>query len=1130
MKPAEEFIDINSPTNEPSPAGGQARTNASNNDVASKLRQKLLTPEARRQRAQAAIDIDPTHIGAWLELVRCLPLVTLGAADPGSSQKDRQVQRHSDNSAAVEIQLSVFEKALELHPSNRRSTRLLFERLRILASSDVWGPSEVDAEFRRVLRQCQNMPTAIGENDAAMVDVWLLYLSWLEGSWSLFRFEDLLGEYKEAFNSLRNRMFASSSTLEDFKTSSNSLATGLVSLFTRLLATLLHSGYHEMAAALVQVNLNLSLDLHADITKGLERAWNPQLDIDTRQQRYRQLVEVLRSAWVSGQISESTSAFSATRSQPPSTGQSRLSTLEEDTGTVHSFASRWLAAEMARCEHRVEPARLHDVPEWEVEGDEIDPYATVLFSDLEAFLVPLPKGHAQQQLVEICVGFNNDTRTGLSDLAADINAILYAEQQPEFASHPGLKDVISAFSSWQRPQLLPLDLESNVYNKERGTPALPLLMDGAGTRSRIDELLSAQALDHTLSLDEERKLWYFRIQLELHSDHPDESEVRKLFVQATNSDAGRHDIRLWELYVQYEARSLAALSSPQDQLQGGTKAKKSISAKHWERQTARARAVCFDAIKACPSSKSIYLRGFVAPLSHILTAEELKGIFDTMVEKQIRVQVDLADFMTEEPTTTAQGGSVADAEEASELSDEPIDDPFDPNLPYVKRDPRYEQVGGGPSPAAPTSSATHVTDSRTIDLLKLQAKAVGSVGVQHLPVEVLHRILVLSGSSSFPVTCRYFRSACQHASVTDKVDYILGRWMARYMDYIIVPPCRHKHKECKRKASYLATLWSNHEPSLPDFAKALAQAPCDLAAARDAHLDVVSFAAEFGICNNATVLARVISEAAGSRLPAVFLASPLRTPSRPVQSFKDALVAAATSPNQPCEGRLPTGAPQPQLPKRLFRRIEQFGLMDIVTDTQVGGVANGDRPRKKRKRRHGSSDATAVNSEMSSSAGPLPGQEELQLVLVMLSQYGADASSHQGYPLAMAVHRRSYPLVHLLLLFGADPACKDGLAVQIAIRNGALDILRLLVTGPCFDADAAGSLPLPSQSGPMDTVSLQFADHAQLRLGSRPFQLDQSHLRLAIQSRQWELVDYIWHERQVSPDIACLRLIEKLRQ
>ena len=145
--------------------------------------------------------------------------------------------------------------------------------------------------------------------------------------------------------------------------------------------------------------------------------------------------------------------------------------------------------------------------------------------------------------------------------------------------------------------------------------------------------------------------------------------------------------------------------------------------------------------------------------------------------------------------------------------------------------------------------------------------------------------------------------------------------------------------------------------------------------------------------------------------------------------------------------------------------------------------------------------------------GPIPSAADLELLWVLLCSHGADASSHAGYPLAMAVHRGAYALVHMLLLFGADPHCKDGLAAQIAIRNGELDILHLLVTGPSPEVDS-----IPSEVQGIWSSSR-----------SHRLQLNQTHLRLAIQSKHWNIVDYLWHEQNVSPDIACLKLIEKLR-
>ncbi|SPO22936.1 uncharacterized protein UTRI_01614 [Ustilago trichophora] len=483
---------------------------------------------------------------------------------------------------------------------------------------------------------------------------------------------------------------------------------------------------------------------------------------------------------------------------------------------------------------------------------------------------------------------------------------------------------------------------------------------------------------------------------------------------------------------------------------------------------------------------------------------------------------------------------------------EPNLDSFDPTLPYVKRPPRYEQVGGGPLSQTPMSS--------TLDLLKSQPKS-RPVGMQDLPAELLQKILVFSRSSSLPLTCRHFLQACQSAGTSDKVDYMLGRWIDHLISYVTAKPCREKHRACRNFAIRLALLRRDRDPVWHDFVQALSDSPlpCTLGAIRTASLDVITFVSELRICDS-NVLHRVVGAAKAARLPAHF-------------------IPETDSPQTPSH--------LPLLPKRLFRRIELFHYAEIRQQQSLDSQ-DQSRPKKRRRRRNGAdkihnsstdtNDSLAAKDSFTSNTvhspddahpawlshlllslasappritgqtdvkpqdsilaangskrlnlhldnaegikakvGPVPSFDDLQMILTLLYQYRAGASSHQGYPMAMAVHRQAYSLVHLLLLFGADPNCKDGLAGQIAIRNGALDILHLLVTGPCLDADALTSLPF--DSGPWPP-----------HLGAPTLNLDQTHLRLAIQCRQWELVDYIWHERQVSPDIACLRLIEKLRQ
>lgn len=430
-------------------------------------------------------------------------------------------------------------------------------------------------------------------------------------------------------------------------------------------------------------------------------------------------------------------------------------------------------------------------------------------------------------------------------------------------------------------------------------------------------------------------------------------------------------------------------------------------------------------------------------------------------------------------------------------SDALIYGPDQSKIPKAHRASRSQPLGSSNEGlvSVPTQGKTELTDAKTatepaepsaIDQLKRLSEG-RRAGMQDLPVELLCKILVLSRSSSFPMFCQHFRKACHQASVEQKVDFVLGRWVDFYMTFTFKHPCRAKHKSCRRLASRLESLYKDRDPSWFDFFSAISATDCMTDNIRTANLDVVTFAAEIGICST-TVLDRIVRETSASSLPRAFLAGSNHSSSSSLL---------------------------PQLPKRIFRRIDhtKVGIKPSLEQSPQESSPPGQVRPIKRNHPHDSEEASADTS-------PMPSPDDLQFMFAMLIQYNADPSSHQGFPLAMAVHRRSYTLAHLLLLFGANPAHKEGLAVQIAIRNGFLDILRLLVSGPCLDADTAHT---QSHLIPAGYALPQ-------QLGSPPFQLDQSHLRLAIQSRQWIVVDFIWHDRKVSPDIACLRLIEKLRQ
>jgi len=67
------------------------------------------------------------------------------------------------------------------------------------------------------------------------------------------------------------------------------------------------------------------------------------------------------------------------------------------------------------------------------------------------------------------------------------------------------------------------------------------------------------------------------------------------------------------------------------------------------------------------------------------------------------------------------------------------------------------------------------------------------------------------------------------------------------------------------------------------------------------------------------------------------------------------------------------------------------------------------------------------------------------LIEHLFANYAPSANSHKGYPLCRAVLTSNHALVAFLLSHRADPALKDGIAVQIAIQAQDLQSVRLLV-------------------------------------------------------------------------------------
>ena len=93
-----------------------------------------------------------------------------------------------------------------------------------------------------------------------------------------------------------------------------------------------------------------------------------------------------------------------------------------------------------------------------------------------------------------------------------------------------------------------------------------------------------------------------------------QNTIRRTFERALQSDCGIHCAGLWKWYFFFELEDLS-----------------------------RAKDVFYRAIRACPWVKSLYLLAFEF-LSEVLGERELKGIYDLMVEKELRIHTALEDI------------------------------------------------------------------------------------------------------------------------------------------------------------------------------------------------------------------------------------------------------------------------------------------------------------------------------------------------------------------------------------------------------------------------------------------------------------------------------------------------------
>ena len=135
---------------------------------------------------------------------------------------------------------------------------------------------------------------------------------------------------------------------------------------------------------------------------------------------------------------------------------------------------------------------------------------------------------------------------------------------------------------------------------------------------------------------------------------------------------------------------------------------------------------------------------------------------------------------------------------------------------------------------------------------------------------------------------------------------------------------------------------------------------------------------------------------------------------------------------------------------------------------------------------------------------------DLELLEHMLVKYNASPNSHKGYLLARAVLAQHEPLIRLLVAHGADPALKDGWAVNAAIGQGDLALVKLLlerevVRGDGIDEDGDECV---GKSKKRRRTSADGGGGKRRRMENR-CEPTSAMLEMAVRAGQWAIVDYL---------------------
>ncbi|CCT61182.1 hypothetical protein IAQ61_004997 [Plenodomus lingam] len=310
----------------------------------------------------------PEDIQNWLDLIEHQEAMF-------SFDRPSEELTASDKAHLAQIRISIYEEALKKTKTDQRSQPRLWRGL-LTEARVAWDHAKMASKWKEVLAQ-----------HPYSIDLWWLYLDFTQSSFTKFKFEDCRLAFLSCVDALRSS--AETISVEIY-----------LHILVRLTSMIYDCGYQELALAIWQANLEYHL-------------MNPD--------EYQQVgpLSMFEEFWESEapRIGESKakgwSSSNALDCQPYES--TPLLEAKPSTTPLQDFQRREMDA-MRKLQY---PGRTCD------DVCEDDPFHTVLFSDLEAYLHIIPPGTSAILIVEAFLCF-----CGLPPLT------LLAAHQKEWWSDP----------------------------------------------------------------------------------------------------------------------------------------------------------------------------------------------------------------------------------------------------------------------------------------------------------------------------------------------------------------------------------------------------------------------------------------------------------------------------------------------------------------------------------------------------------------------------------------------------------------------------------------------------------------------------------------------------------------------